>query len=91
MNYAQDQYYSDMQRGGLFGRGSNPEQQMREWSSDGFLYLPGHASYGNWNSDPDGPTDYPPDPQVPLGGGTLLLIGFGAAYVMKKRKTNTLP
>ena len=72
--------------GGLFGRGSTPKQQMRGWSDDGFLFFPGHASLGNWNSDPDGWTDYPPDPEVPLGGGVLLLIGFGAAYAMKKRK-----
>jgi len=74
------------QGGGLFGRGRTPENQMRGWSDDGFLFFPGHGSYGNWNSDPDGWTDYPPDPVVPLGGGTLLLIGFGAAYAMKKRQ-----
>ena len=84
--YAQDYYYYDIQKGGLFGRGSTPEQQMRGWSDDGFLFFPGHASWGNWNSDPDGWTDYPPDPEVPVGGGALLLIGFGAAYAMKKRK-----
>lgn len=73
--------------GGLFGYGSSPDGQTRGWSDDGFLFFPGHASYGNWNSDPDGWTDYPPDPEVdpeaPLGGGSLLLIGFGAAYAMK--------
>ena len=90
-SYAQ-QYYSyynkGIREGGLFGRGSTPENQMRGWSDDGFLFFPGHASMGNWNSDPDGWTDYPPDPEVvtPLGGGALLLIGFGAAYAMKKRK-----
>ena len=70
---------------GLLRRGSTPELQMRGWSDDGFLFFPGHASWGNWNSDPDGWTDYPPDPEVPLGSGALLLIGFGAAYAMKKR------
>lgn len=89
--YAQGGYYYSEGElyyygGGLLGRGSTPEQQMRGWSDDGFLFFPGHASWGNWNSDPDGWTDYPPDPEVPLGGGALLLIGFGAAYAMKKRK-----
>lgn len=78
--YAQ---YSNRNCGGLFGLGSTPDGQMRGWSDDGFLFFPGHASWGNWNSDPDGWTDYPPDPVVPVGGGTLLLIGFGAAYAMK--------
>lgn len=35
--------------------------------------LPGHGA--NTNQD-----------AAPLGGGVLLLIGFGAAYAMKKRK-----
>jgi len=83
--YAQDYYNHYYGKGGIFQRGSTPEQQMRGWSDDGFLFFPGHASYGNWNSDPDGWTDYPPDPEIPLGGGALLLIGFGAAYAMKKR------
>ena len=34
--------------------------------------LPGHGESGNQNA--------------PLGGGALLLIGFGAAYALKKRK-----
>lgn len=87
-SYAQQYYpyYYGTRKGGLFYRGSTQEQQMREWSSDGSLFLPGHASWGNWNSVPDGWTDYPPDPEVPVGGGALLLIGFGAAYVLSKRK-----
>ena len=88
--YAQQYYFYSYgtYEGGLFGYGSSQDGQMRGWTDDGFLFLPGHASYGNWNSDPDGWTDYPPDPDVntPLGGGALLLIGFGAAYAMKKRK-----
>ena len=30
-------------------------------------------------------------PEVPLGGGALLLIGFGAAYALKKRNKRTCP
>ena len=73
------------QGGGLFGYGSTPDGQMRGWSDDGFLFFPSHASWGNWNSDPDGWTDYPPDPEVPLGSSALWLIGFGAAYALKKK------
>lgn len=47
------------------------------------MYLPGHAQDGNWNSEN---SDIPNPSEVPLGGGALLLIGFGAAYAMTKRK-----
>lgn len=43
-------------------------------SRDGLMYpgLPGHGQSDNLDA--------------PLGGGVLLLLGFGAAYAMKKRR-----
>lgn len=67
--------------GGLFQRGAVPEDYMR--GDDAGLWLPGHNIFGNWNSLYSG-TDGPLP--VPLGGGALLLVGFGAAYAMSKRK-----
>ena len=59
--------------GGLFQRGNNDNEE-----SSGFMNrdakapgLPGHGETG--------------DQPAPLGSGTLLLIGFGAAYAMSKR------
>ena len=64
------------QKGGLFGKGpqrDNYESQNEESRVEGLLNLP--ASHGDTN-----------DQTAPLGGGALLLIGFGAAYALKKRK-----
>ena len=65
--------------GGLFQRGAVTDEEFYgagydyQTRTDGLLNLPGQH----------GTTD---DVQAPLGGGVLLLIGFGAAYAMKKRK-----
>ena len=53
-------------------------------NDDAGVFLPGHAQDGNWDSDNPNIPDEPP--AVPLGGGALLFIGFGAAYTMTKRK-----
>ena len=57
------------QKGGLFEYGDEPVQKANRL--DRGPGLPGHGS--NENED------------APLGGGALLLIGFGAAYALKKR------
>lgn len=65
------------QGGGLFGmgdqRGYMTEQEDSYRTGTGLLSLP-----GNHGEETDQPT--------PLGTGALLLIGFGAAYALKKRK-----
>lgn len=74
--------------GGLFNRGeigqSGYDRNSPYWST---LYLPEHG--GIFNDDTDfglDPAEDPNDPPAPLGGGALLLVGFGAAYAMTKRK-----
>ena len=57
------------QKGGLFEYGDEPVQKANRL--DRGPGLPGHGETGNQNA--------------PLGGGALLLIGFGAAYAMSKR------
>lgn len=59
------------QEGGLFGMGPdrNNEDKSADRGSLG-LGLPGHGE----STDQD----------APLAGGALLLIGFGAAYALKK-------
>ena len=59
-------------QGGLFKYGEQPDQ-TREGGmmKGGFPTLPGHDATG--------------DVDAPLTGGALLLIGFGAAYALKKR------
>ena len=69
--------------GGVFGYGQTRESNdwgttnwgtTNEWlRTSGTLILPaGHGFTNDYNA--------------PLGGGALLLIGFGAAYALKKRK-----
>ena len=67
------------QDNGLFGMGPNSYSENYYFNynnrtvGDGLLGLP--SAHGD-------ATDQP----APLGGGALLLIGFGAAYALKKRK-----
>ena len=67
-------------QGGLFGYGAVSDE---EYYGAGYGYndpyrtgnmplLPGHGETDNQTA--------------PLGGGALLLIGFGTAYALKKRK-----
>ena len=64
--------------GGLFQRGAVSDEDFYgaaygyQDRTDGLL-LPG--AHGDAN-----------DQQAPLGGGALLLIGFGAAYALKKQR-----
>jgi hypothetical protein len=62
--------------GGLFNRGNVSENYMR--GDDIGLWFPTHNTPGNWDAEDE--------PEVPLGEGALLLIGFGAAYAMTRRK-----
>ena len=59
-------------QGGLFKYGAEDELFMYR---DGNPLFPEHNAYGNQDAGED----------VPLAGGALLLIGFGAAYALKKR------
>ena len=60
-------------QGGLFGMGPERQSESYDYSErGGMLSLP--SSHGN---DQD---------ESPLGSGALLLIGFGAAYALKKKK-----
>jgi LPXTG-motif cell wall-anchored protein len=56
-------------QGGMFKYGDEPEQ-----TRDGAMNVPGLPNHGEEGNQP-----------APLAGGALLLIGFGAAYAMKKR------
>lgn len=72
--------------GGLFYRGeskqSSNDRNSPYWSP---FYLPEHGGIFNGDADAD-PGPDPFNPPAPLGGGALLLVGFGAAYAMTKRK-----
>ena len=46
------------------------------------LCFPGHNFITNWNGGSQGHDD----DLLPLGNGVLLLVGFGAAYALAKRK-----
>lgn len=63
--------------GGIFGRGPMPGNELYEstTNSSGPLMLPQVHGTG---ADQSGET-------APLGTGALLLIGFGAAYALKKK------
>ena len=64
------------QEGGIFGRGPMPRNELYESTpnSSGPLMLPQVHGAG---ADQSG--------EAPLGTGALLLIGFGAAYALKKK------
>ena len=62
--------------GASYGLNLDNDFGLRNGGTGGSLImpaLPGHGESGNQNA--------------PLGGGALLLIGFGAAYALKKRKS----
>ena len=66
-------------QGGLFGYGTVSDEEyysygMNDNYRDGGLIMPGLPSHGQTENQ-----------EAPLGGGALLLIGFGAAYALKKR------
>ena len=78
-SYAQHSLFEggNQEKGGLFSRGENRELDFRAYGDP--LNLPIHGSFLN------GDADLPQEEEAPLGGGALMLIGFGAAYAMSKR------
>ena len=76
-SFAQNQEYN----GGLFRRGAIYGNGMRDGGTFS-LCLPGHNFTTNWNGGSQGHDDE----LLPLGSGTLLLVGFGAAYALSRRK-----
>ena len=73
-------YYEPL--GGLFGRGDIGLFGMTRDGGTFSLCFPGHNFTTNWNGGLQGHDDE----LLPLGNGALLLIGFGAAYALSKRK-----
>ena len=74
---------------GLFGRGGGMTKD-----DEAGLFLPGDGLHGI-GGNADGTDTYFDDneydwqshlPDAPLGSGALLLMGFGAAYALRKRK-----
>ena len=65
------------QGGGLFGMGDQRQNDSYNYynrDGGGSLILPeSHGGTGDTEA-------------VPLGGGALLLVGFGAAYALKRRQ-----
>ena len=74
--------YDYEHQGGLFGRGDVSLFGMSRDGGTFSLCLPGHNFTTNWNGGSQGHDDE----LLPLGNGALLLIGFGAAYALSKRK-----
>jgi hypothetical protein len=70
---AQGLFQNQKTNGGLFNRGAVSDTK----GEDAGIWLPGHNIIGN--------ADAEEEPSAPLGGGAMLLIGFGAAYAMSKR------
>ena len=67
--------------GGLFQRGPVYDGMSRDGGTFS-LCLPGHNFTTHWNGGSQGHDDE----LLPLGSGTLLFVGFGAAYALSKRK-----
>jgi hypothetical protein len=76
-SYAQHSLFENgkQEKGGLFSRGETESDYAKYTGQAPFL--PNH--WVDINQDAD------QEPEAPLGGGALLLIGFGAAYAMSKR------
>ena len=58
--------------GGLFQRGTNPEENGFYNRGDGFPGMPGHGGTGNADA--------------PLGTGIAMLTALGAAYLVGKKR-----
>jgi len=80
-SFAQGLFYYEDPNTGLFRRGSTFENMSRDGGTFS-LCFPGHNFTTNWNGGSQGHDDE----LLPLGSGVLLLVGFGAAYAMSKRK-----
>lgn len=72
--------------GGLFNRGEIGHSSYdRGYIGGNEFFLPVHGGIFNGDAEVN-PGEDSTDPPAPLGGGALLLVGFGAAYAMTKRK-----
>ena len=80
-SFAQGFFYYEDPNTGLFRRGSTIENMSRDGGTFS-LCFPGHNFTTNWNGGSQGHDDE----LLPLGNGALLLVGFGAAYALSKRK-----
>ena len=78
-------------QGGLFGYGAVSDE---EYYGSGASTIHDQNFFGlslfraGTNDTPIGVPEHgqPDDQDAPLGGGVLLLIGFGAAYALKKKR-----
>ena len=83
IEYDKDKIENDNEpQGGLFGRGDLSYFGMTRDGGTFSLCFPGHNFTTNWNGGSQGHDD----DLLPLGNGALLLVGFGAAYALSKRK-----
>ncbi len=71
--------------GGLFQFGADSDEEYNEVTN--------FFNYNSWDLDLVNPLlpslpnhDLDTNQDAPLGGGVLLLIGFGAAYALKKKR-----
>ena len=80
-SFAQGLFYYENPNTGLFRRGSTLANMSRDGGTFS-LCFPGHNFTTNWNGGSQGHDD----DLLPLGNGALLLIGFGAAYALSKKK-----
>ena len=74
--------HDNVPQGGRFGLGDLGLFGMSRDGGTFSLCFPGHNFTTNWNGGSQGHDD----DLLPLGNGALLLIGFGAAYALSKRK-----
>lgn len=68
--------FAQQDGGGLFGKGTTPQNDFGNRDAGNGPMLPVHGES----------TNQPANGDVPLGGGALLLVGFGAAYALAKKK-----
>lgn len=74
--------------GGLLGYGSVSnwqQEQLFDWSKAGWV-IALNNTIGNNPLNLPGGHGLTNDTTAPLGSGALLLIGFGAAYALKKKR-----
>lgn len=70
--------FADPETGGLFGRGETRQSTYNSREGEDaatFMRLPSQHNAESGNDQP-----------APLGGGVLLLAGFGAAYMIAKKR-----
>lgn len=66
--------FAQQDGGGLFGKGTTPQNDFGNRDAGNGPMLPAHGQNTNQPAN------------APLGSGALLLIGFGAAYALAKKK-----